>query len=180
MGRTLTPEHQALRRDALRIRRELGWSQRQIAGHLSLPKSTIDAWLPKNPAATVPNNSPLALNAVHVMDAVDGLNQLAHDSVDLIVADPPYNIGVDYSNGSSDKLKSYLDTSRERFIAMRRVLKSTGSLYVMHYPEVAAEWKPILDGLGLHFRHWITWSFPTNIGQSEMVGHSTGRAEVRA
>ncbi len=77
MGRTLTPERQALRQDALRIRQELGWSERAIANHLSLPRDTVHHWMVLNAKAGLVHNPPLALNTVHVMDAVVGMNRLA-------------------------------------------------------------------------------------------------------
>jgi len=100
------------------------------------------------------------------MDAVVGMNRLAPESVDLIFADPPYNIGVTYGNGSSDRLRHYLDASRERIQAMHRILRAGGSLYMMNYPEACAYWMPILNGLGFTYRHWITWVYPSNVGQS--------------
>ena len=33
---------------------------------------------------------------VHVMDCLEGMKRLSHEYVDLVFADPPYNIGVDY------------------------------------------------------------------------------------
>lgn len=35
------------------------------------------------------------------MDCLDGLRRLPHNSVALVFADPPYNIGVDYGNGDT-------------------------------------------------------------------------------
>ena len=84
------------------IRQELGWSNRRIAAHLSLPEATIRLWLRNNSEAKVRRNgTPLALNNIYCMDCLDGLRRLPHNSVDLVFADPPYNIGVDYSNGDT-------------------------------------------------------------------------------
>lgn len=92
-----------LRLDAIRIRQELGWSNRRIATQLSLPEATIRLWLYNNSEAKVRRNgTPLVPNTVYCMDCLDGLRQLPHDSIDLVFADPPYNIGVDYGNGFKD------------------------------------------------------------------------------
>ncbi len=73
MGGVTTPERRKLKEDAIRIRQELGWSYRQIAGHLKEARSTIFDWLSGYPIATASDNSnPLALNTVHVMDCVEG------------------------------------------------------------------------------------------------------------
>ncbi len=36
------------------------------------------------------------LNTIHQGDCVAGLQQLAAGSIDLVFADPPFNIGYDY------------------------------------------------------------------------------------
>lgn len=97
VARKLTPERQKLRLDAIRIRQELGWSIRVIAGHLRVPKSDIHYWLSNNGThAPSHNTTPLPPNNIYCMDCLNGLRQLPHDSVDLVFADPPYNIRVDY------------------------------------------------------------------------------------
>ena len=57
MARKLTPERQKLRLDAIRLRQELGWSERQIAGQLNVPRPTINVWLADNPKRTVAKNT---------------------------------------------------------------------------------------------------------------------------
>lgn len=194
MARTLTPERQALKADALQIRRELGWSERQIAKALGVPRQTINLWVnPGRPLADIPghlskvarngvtgqarNVSPLALNQVHVMDATQGLRLIAPRSVDLIFADPPYNIGVNYGDGHNDARvhDNYLLWCDQWFEACARVLKPGGSIYLMHYPKVCADWFHRLDRWFV-FRHWITWHFYTNIGQSPTGWTSSQRA----
>lgn len=169
MARTLTPERQKQREDAIRIRQELEWSERQIADHLRVPKTTVHEWLVGNSKANVvKNNLPLTPNNIYHMDCLDGLSRLPHDSVDLVFADPPYNIGVDYGNGnkSLDRHEAYIDWCAEWFKAVNRVLKLGGAFYTMHYPEVCAYWLPRLRALRFNFRRWITWYYPTNVGQS--------------
>jgi adenine-specific DNA-methyltransferase len=67
-------------------------------------------------------------------DAIEALqNQIEDNSVDLIFADPPYNIGKDF-NGRKDQWKSeedYLTWSYQWLDLCIRKLKSNGSLYVM-------------------------------------------------
>ena len=168
-ARVLTPERQKLRLDALRLRQEMGWSIRQIAGHLRLEKSTIHRWLSRELEAKVSHNTaPLFPNNIYRMDCLDGLRRLPHDSVDLVFADPPYNIGVDYGNGgpSLDRHEAYWHWCAEWFQAVHRVLKPGGSFYAMHYPECCAEWLPRLLALRFGLQRWITWCYPTNVGQS--------------
>lgn len=161
MARTLTVERQALREDAIRLRQELGWSNRKIAAHLTVPPRTIDMWLRNYSTLDVRKN------AVNIMNCLDGMAKLAHDSIDLVFADPPYNIGVDYANANTpDKWGGYYDECWGWFRAVNRILRPGGSFYFMHYPEQCAELLPRLRSTRFALQRWITWYYPTNIGQS--------------
>lgn len=64
-------------------------------------------------------------------DALQGLARIPDDSIDLIVADPPYGLGKDYGN-DSDKMEAdaYLRWSAEWVDAALPKLKASGSLYI--------------------------------------------------
>lgn len=70
-------------------------------------------------------------NRIHCEDALAGLARIPDDSVDLIVADPPYGLGKDYGN-DSDKLEAdaYLRWSEQWIDAALPKLKASGSLYI--------------------------------------------------
>lgn len=117
------------------------------------------------------------LNKVHQVDCVEGLSELPEASIDLIFADPPYNIGIDYGSGSSDSLPTdkYFAWCMKWFMGVYRVLKPGGSFYVMHYPEVAARWMQQLAPV-FTFRHWISWCYPSNVGHSKSNWTTAHRA----
>lgn len=169
MARTLTPERQKLKQDAIRLRQELGWSERRLAEHLNLACSTIHSYLLNNSEPIMLNNKPsIYLNQVYVVDCIQGMSKLPHDYVDLVFADPPYNIGVEYGNGSfQDRLNAYYDQCAEWFRAIYRILKPGGSFYMMHYPEQCADLLSRLRGVKFIIQRWITWFYPSNIGQSQ-------------
>ena len=64
----------------------------------------------------------------------DILNRIAdidEDSIDLIVADPPYNLGKDYGNDSDrQSAQDYLSWMEKWLDAVMPKLKETGSLYI--------------------------------------------------
>jgi site-specific DNA-methyltransferase (adenine-specific) len=71
------------------------------------------------------------LNKVFNQDFLSGVSEIPDNSVDLIVADPPYNLGKDYGN-DSDKQESaeFLDwTCRWLDLAIPK-LKEQGSFYI--------------------------------------------------
>lgn len=89
---------------------------------------------------TFENNKQIIING----DAVDVLqNQIADNSVDLIFADPPYNIGKDFC-GLKDKWKSeeeYLDWCYQWINLCINKLKDNGSLYIM----TSTQFMPFFD-----------------------------------
>ncbi len=65
------------------------------------------------------------------------------ESVDLVFADPPYNIGKDFGNDSDnwDSVDSYIEWSKQWIDECMRVLKKTGTMYFM----TATQHMPFLD-----------------------------------
>jgi adenine-specific DNA-methyltransferase len=66
-------------------------------------------------------------------DALEALKMLPDNSVDLIFADPPYNIGKNF-NGQIEKWKTeeaYLEWCYEWLDLCIQKLKPNGSFYVM-------------------------------------------------
>ena len=105
-----------------------------------------------------------------VGNCVEVLRDMKDKSVSVIFTDPPYNAGLNYGKNYNDQLswKDYYAQARSWFGEYRRILKDDGSIFIMNYPEINARLLPILeDELGLIFRRWITWHYPTNIGHSK-------------
>lgn len=64
-------------------------------------------------------------------DCLLGLNRIQDESIDLVVADPPYCLGKDYGN-NSDKLKAdeFLEWTEKWISAVIPKIKPIGSLYI--------------------------------------------------
>ena len=70
-------------------------------------------------------------NRVFCEDAVDGLARLPDGVVDLIIADPPYNLGKDYGNDSDQQsVEDYLAWTEDWITKALPKLKPNGSLYI--------------------------------------------------
>jgi site-specific DNA-methyltransferase (adenine-specific) len=91
-------------------------------------------------------------------DCLKVLPTLPRESVDLVVADPPYNIGVDYGNGKkADRRDDYWGWC-ERWIGWcYRALKPTGSLWIISGQEHGAEIDIAIQRAGMTMRNRITW-----------------------
>lgn len=100
-------------------------------------------------------------------DCVEELKKLNSQSVDCVITDPPFNIGFKYDaykdNMSHGDYISWCETWLTECI---RVMKNEASLYIINYPENNAYILPFLQQ-HLYFKRWLTWHYPTNIGQSK-------------
>ncbi|MFN7942241.1 MAG: site-specific DNA-methyltransferase [Thermoanaerobaculia bacterium] len=90
-------------------------------------------------------------------DCVTFLQSLQSSSVDLLFADPPFNLGKDYGKGVSDSLASdrYLAWCRSWLEESVRALKEGGACFVFNLPKWNLELGHHLRELGMEFRHWI-------------------------
>jgi len=89
-------------------------------------------------------------------DVVEQLRGLPDGSFDLVCIDPPYNMdkaGWD-SFGSG---KEFAAWARPWLKECQRVLKDTGAIYVFGINRMLSHLQHEMDGLGLHYRNWITW-----------------------
>lgn len=109
-------------------------------------------------------------------DAVTELGKIKRESVDLIITDPPYNIGVNYGK-DKDKRKDYDEWCLRWMKQCDRILKKGGSMYVINYPENACGIYCNTERFtGLELRRWIIWHYPTNIGHSKRNWTRASRA----
>jgi len=111
-------------------------------------------------------------------DSVALLKTLDSESVDLIIADPPYNLGKDYGNNIDTKEKQeYLAFTKEWLFEAHRVLKPNGSIYVfMGVRFISYLYEVLEDDLRMHFNSWIVWHYTQGIGKTK--GYSPRHDDV--
>lgn len=91
-------------------------------------------------------------------DCLDILPTIADESVDLVVTDPPYNIGVDYGSGrKADRRGDYPEWCRRWISECHRVLRPGGSIFVISGQEYGAHIDIAIQSAGLTVRNRITW-----------------------
>ncbi|RPI64490.1 MAG: site-specific DNA-methyltransferase [Planctomycetaceae bacterium] len=89
------------------------------------------------------------------------MQALPEGSVDLVFADPPFNIGYSY-DVYEDQLAAdeYLNWTRQWGAAVTRVLKPTGTFWLAIGDDFAAELKLIFQReLKLTCRSWVIWYY---------------------
>lgn len=103
----------------------------------------------------------LELNTVHNMDCVQGMKQLDDGSIDMVFADPPFNIGYHY-DVYRDELadEEYLAWCDEWLREVVRVLKPNGTFWLAIGDEYAAELKVAMQRRHrLVCRSWVIWYY---------------------
>lgn len=102
----------------------------------------------------------LPLDKIITGDCLDVLGKLSSGCADLIVADPPYNIGYKYDHyHDSQKHEDYCAWSKKWMLACKRVLSAKGAIYVAIGDDYAAELRIISREIGLTLRNWIVWHY---------------------
>lgn len=97
------------------------------------------------------------LGTLYQGDCLDVLASMADESVDLVFADPPFNLGKDYGHGIDDLLDEdhYLAWCEKWINECARVLKPGGAFYLYNIPKWNIPLGGFMNATGLMFRHWI-------------------------
>lgn len=106
-------------------------------------------------------------------DSFKWLLTLPDESADLIIADPPYNLKkADWDCFASQEI--YLHWSLQWMTQAARILKPTGSLYIMGFSEVLADLKAPASKLFWGCR-WLIWHYKNkaNLGQGWGRSHES-------
>lgn len=97
------------------------------------------------------------LDVIHHGDAIEILKQYPDESIDLVFADPPYNLDKDYTlyaDGQADH--HYIEWCNAWLAEYIRILKPTGSLFLLNLPCWALYHADFLNR-HLYFQNWIAW-----------------------
>src|SRR6201993_2463151 len=103
----------------------------------------------------------MQLDCLVQVDCLEGFSQVEAGSIDLVFADPPFNIGYDYDVYDDRKrADDYLDWCRRWAAEIARVLRPDGTFWLAIGDEFAAELKLIFHReQRLSFRNWVIWYY---------------------
>lgn len=106
-------------------------------------------------------------NKVFNEDVIKVLKSLPSNSLDMVYGDPDYNVGINYAGKNyTTKWKDYIDWYIELTKESMRVLKPTGSLFMMNYPKQNAYLRvKYLDNNAFDVQDYV-WVYNTNVGHS--------------
>jgi site-specific DNA-methyltransferase (adenine-specific) len=98
----------------------------------------------------------LELNKIYNEDCVIGMKKMKSESADIIICDPPYNIGKDFGNNSDkQEMDAYLSWCDSWVQECLRILKPNGTLYIFGFSENLAF---IRTRIFCHVR-WLVWHY---------------------
>jgi len=123
---------------------------KNIAGYGSLTKmNSIERQLPEPDFAT-------PLGRLFNADCIQTMRNMNDNTVDLIFADPPFNLDKKYESGMNDKISKteYLNWTEEWVTECVRILKPGGALFIWNLPQWNTYTAEILNR-NLNLRHWI-------------------------
>lgn len=107
---------------------------------------------------------------IYVGDAVAWLRSIASESVDLVFADPPYNIKkAEWDTFESQR--NYVEWSLQWIEQAARVLKPSGTLYICGFSEILADLKLQASRFFRGCR-WIVWHYKNKAN----LGNDWGRS----
>lgn len=102
-------------------------------------------------------------------DALELFQNIEDETIDLVIADPPYNLGKNYGNNHDlQGFEEYLDFSKAWLTEAKRVLKPNGTIYVFMGVRFISYLYDILDReLQMFFNSWIVWHYTQGMGKTK-------------
>ncbi|MDO8561171.1 MAG: transcriptional repressor LexA [bacterium] len=98
----------------------------------------------------------LPLNQIILGDAIQELRKLPDESCDVIIIDPPYNIGKDFGNNIDKReLSEYVAWCKKWINESIRIMKPTGTMFIYGFSEILAH---LSVEMPIHKR-WLIWHY---------------------
>ncbi|MDR1290037.1 MAG: site-specific DNA-methyltransferase [Planctomycetaceae bacterium] len=111
------------------------------------------------------------MNKIEIIcgDSISEMKKFPSESIDLIIADPPYNLGKEYGNLSDCKeFADYLNFTRQWTNECKRVLTSNGTMYVfVGFRMISYVYQILEQELKMNFVNWICWHYTQGIGKTK-------------
>lgn len=103
----------------------------------------------------------MIINSILHGDCVEKIKELPDSSIDLIIADPPYNLKKNFGDKSIvwDDLTKWLDWSKEWISVANQKLKPTGSIFIYGIHHYMCYIQVYLYELDLHYRRQFIWFY---------------------
>lgn len=124
----------------------------------------------------------MELNTIYCMDCLDGMREMEDNSVDVVLADPPY--GIDYQSARrtdkalwKPKIRNDTEPFTEWIPDAYRVLREGGRLLCFYRWDVQTEFVTPLEQAGFSLRSQIVWDKITH-GMGDLCGEFAPQHEL--
>lgn len=108
------------------------------------------------PTIQLKRDKNIPLNKIILGDAIIELKKLPDESCDVVIIDPPYNIGKDFGNNIDKRdLKEYVSWCKEWINESIRVMKPTGTMFIYGFSEILAH---LSVEIPINKR-WLIWHY---------------------
>ncbi len=99
-----------------------------------------------------------AMDVIQQGDVLKELKKIKKNSLfDVVIADPPYNIGKDFGNNQDSRdLQEYCHWSKEWIKECFRLVKPSGLIYVYGFAEILAH---IAVSFPIDQQRWLAWHY---------------------
>jgi len=102
----------------------------------------------------------IEINKIYNEDCIIGMKKIKDEYVDIIICDPPYNIGKDFGNDSDNQdIEKYLNWCDDWISECLRILKPSGTLYIYGFSETLAF---IRTRLKCNVK-WLIWHYTNKV-----------------
>jgi site-specific DNA-methyltransferase (adenine-specific) len=129
--------------------------ERGIKGFSTKRKTELIQILSKDSDTILPNP---CTYSIEQCDCLHILPSLAAESAQIVIADPPYNIGKDFGNDSDKRsMADYLDWCDKWIAECLRILKPNGTMFIYGFSEILALITARIP-TEVH-RRWIIWHY---------------------
>jgi DNA modification methylase len=116
----------------------------------------------------------LELQQIHQGDCIELMSQIESGTIDLVFADPPFNIGYEYDEYHDEQdADDYIAWSRAWMAEVHRILKPNGSFWLSIGDEFAAELKVAAQHqVGFATRSWVVWYYTFGVNCTRKFSRS--------
>ena len=105
--------------------------------------------------------TPDVITRVHCQDVLDGLAEIETGLANIVLIDPPYNIGKDFGNNTDNReLGEYLDWATKWIKQSFRILSDSGTIYIYGFSEILACILAQIKTSGIPCgMRWLVWHY---------------------
>ena len=118
--------------------------------------------------------SSLSVGQIYQGDCFEAMQRIEAGTIDLVFADPPFNIGYEYDHyHDRQDDEEYIAWSRQWMEEVHRVLKPGGTFWLAIGDEYAAELKVDAEHkIGFSTRSWVVWYYTFGVNCTKKFSRS--------